>query len=57
MPQTGQEATSTHKPVTKYTENISEAGNKCMCLNARSIINKKNNLNIMVNIKISGKNV
>ena len=48
MPQTGQEATSTHKPVTKCPENISIAGYKCMCLNARSIINKKNELNIMV---------
>ena len=48
MPQTGQEATSTHKPVTKCLENISEAGYKCVCLNARSIVNKKNKLNIMV---------
>ena len=40
VPQTGQEATSTHKPVTKCPENISEAGYKCMCLNARSIVNK-----------------
>ena len=28
--------------------NTSESGIKCMCLNARSIINKKNELNIMV---------
>ena len=46
--QTGQEATITHKPVTKCPENISEAGYKCVCLNARSIVNKKNELNIMV---------
>ena len=47
MPQTGQEATSTHKPVTKCLENISEASNKCVCLNARSIVNKKNELNMV----------
>ena len=39
---------STHKPVTKCPENISEAGYKCVCLNARSIVNKKKELNIMV---------
>ena len=32
----------------KCPENISEAGNKCMCLNARCILNKKNELNIIV---------
>ena len=48
MPQTGQEAISTHKPVTKCPENISEAGYKCVPLNARSIVNNKNELNIMV---------
>ena len=48
MPQTGQGATSTNKPVTKCLETISEAGYKCVCLNARSIVNKKNKLNIMV---------
>ena len=48
MPQTGENANCTHKPVTKYPENISEAGYKCVCLNARSIINKKNELNSMV---------
>ena len=52
VPQTGQDATITHKwydkPVTKCPENISEAGYKCMCLNARSIVNKKNELNIIV---------
>ena len=35
-------ATSTHKPVTKCQENISEAGYKCVCLNVRSIVNNKN---------------
>ena len=30
------------------SENSSEAGYKCACLNARSIVNKKNELNIMV---------
>ena len=48
MPQAGQEATNTHKPLTKCLENISESGYKCVCLNARSIVNKKNELNIMV---------
>ena len=48
MPQTGQEATSTHEPVTKCPENISEVGYKCVCLNARNIVNPKNDLNIMV---------
>ena len=48
VPQTGQEATSTNKPVKKVPENIPEAGYKCVCLNARSIVNKKNELNIMV---------
>ena len=40
--------TSTHKPVTKYNENISEAGYICMCVNTSSIVNKKNELNSMV---------
>ena len=48
MPQAGQEATSTDKPITKCPKNMSEAGHRCMCLNARSIVNKKNELNIMV---------
>ena len=50
VPQTGQKATtgSTHKPLTKCPENISEAGYRCVCLNAKSIVNKKNELNIMV---------
>ena len=51
MPQGGQEATSTDKSKTKCTENISEtgySGYKCVCLNARSLVNKKHKLNIMV---------
>ena len=44
----GQEASSTHKPVTEYPKNISEAWYKCVCLNATSIVNKKNEFNIMV---------
>ena len=48
VPQTGQEATSTHKPVTKCPENNSEAGCKCMCLNAKDIVNNINELSIMV---------
>ena len=41
-------ATSTDKPITKCTKNRSEAGYKGVCLNARSIVNKKSELNIMV---------
>ena len=48
LPQTGQEVISTHKPVTKCLENISEAGYECMHLNAKCIVNKKNELNVMV---------
>ena len=48
MPQAGQEATSTDKPITKCLKNTSEAGYRCVCLNARSIVDKKNELNIMV---------
>ena len=48
MPRAGQEATSTDKPITKCPKNMSEAGYRCVCLNARSIVNKKNELNIMV---------
>ena len=48
MPQAGQEATNTDKPITKYPINMSEAGYRCVCLKARSIVNKKNELNIMV---------
>ena len=32
----------------KIQRNTSESGIKCVCLNARSIINKKSELNIMV---------
>ena len=48
MPQAGQEATSTDKPITECPKNMSEAGYICVCLNARSVVNKKNELNIMV---------
>ena len=50
MPQAGQEATdkSTDKPKTECPKNMSEAGYRCVCLNARSIVNKKNELYIMV---------
>ena len=48
MPQAGQEAINTDKPITKCTKNMSEAGYRCVCLNARSIVNKKNELNIKV---------
>ena len=48
MPQTGQETTSTDKPITKYPEKMYEAGYKCVCLNARRIVNKKSELKIMV---------
>ena len=47
MPQAGQEATSADKPITECPKNMSEAG-RWVCLNARSIVNKKNELNIMV---------
>ena len=48
MPQAGQEATSTDKPITKCPKNTSEAGYRCVCLNAWSIVDMKNELNIMV---------
>ena len=48
MPQAGQEVTNIDKPITKCLKNMSEAGYRCICLNARSIVNKKNELNIMV---------
>ena len=35
------DATSIQKPVTKCTENSYEAGYNCVCLNAKSIVNKK----------------
>ena len=41
LPQTGQEAIITHKPITKCPEKISEAGYECVYLNSRSIVNKK----------------
>ena len=48
MLQAGQEATSTDKPMTTCPKNMYEAGYRCVCLNARSIVNKKNELNIIV---------
>ena len=48
MPQAEQEATSTDKPITNRPGNMSETGHICVCLNAGSIVNKKNELNIMV---------
>ena len=48
MPQAEQEATNTDKTITQWPKNLSEAGHRCVCLNARSIVNKKNELNIMV---------
>ena len=48
MPQAGQEATSTDKPIKTCSKHMSEAGYRCVCLNARSLVNKKNELNIMV---------
>ena len=48
MPQAGKEATSTDKPITECPKNMSEAGHRCVYLNARNIVNKKNELNIMV---------
>ena len=32
MPQAGQEAISTDKPITKCSKNMSEAGHRCVCL-------------------------
>ena len=48
MPQAGQEDTSTDNPITECPKNMSEADYRCVCLNARSLINKKPELNIMV---------
>ena len=48
MPQTRQKATSTHKQEQNIQKNLSEAGYECESLNTRSIVNKKNELNIMV---------
>ena len=42
MTQAGQEDTSTDKPITECPKNRSEAGYRCVCLNAKSIVNKKN---------------
>ncbi len=39
---------SKNNSATNSLENCSEAGYKCVCLNARSIVNKINQLNIMV---------
>ena len=47
-PQTGEEVRSTHKSAKTCPENISEVEVKTMCLNAKSIVNKKNKLNNMV---------
>ena len=49
MPQTIQEASNTKKSIKKHPEDISEAGvaNACV-LTARSMVNKKCELNIMV---------
>ena len=46
MSQAEQEATD--KPISNRPKNISETGYRCVCLNARNIVNKKNELNIMV---------
>jgi len=43
---TGNEGT--RKSTKDNLENCSETGYKCVCLNARSIVNKRNELNIMV---------
>ena len=48
LSQAEQEATSTDKPISNHPKNISEKGYRCVCLNARSIVNKKNELKIMV---------
>ena len=48
MSQAGQEATSTDIPIKTIPENISETGYKCVCLNTKSIVKKKNELNIIV---------
>ena len=42
------EQETTDKPISNRPKNISETGYRCVCLNARSIVNKKNGLNIMV---------
>ena len=45
--QAEQEATSTDTSLSNRPKNISETGYS-ICLNARSIVNKKNELNIMI---------
>ena len=42
MHQAGHEATSRDKPITKCPKSMSEACYRCVRLNARSIVNKKN---------------
>ena len=42
------EQEATDKPISNRPKNISETGYRCVSLNARSIVNKKNELNIMV---------
>ena len=46
MSQAEQEATD--KPISNRPKNTSETGYRCVCFNARSIVNKKNELNNMV---------
>ena len=42
-----EEQEATDKPISNRPKNISETGYRCVCLNARSIVNKKNELNII----------
>ena len=44
----GIDKNSTDKSHTKILENVSEFGYKCDCLNARTLVNRRNELNIMV---------
>ena len=46
MSQAEQEATD--KSISSRPKNISETGYRCVCLNARSTVNKKNELSIML---------
>ena len=48
VPQTGQKATSAHKPVTKCPKKMKLVKNVCVCLTGMSIANKKNKFNIVV---------
>ena len=34
-----------NKPISNHPKNISKKGYRCVCLNARSIVNKKNEFN------------